>query len=117
MNRLRALLVLLLCLSLPGWAVAGQWQDAGCPHHGFGAAANQHLHHHGGGKGCADETQCQCAHHCAGGASLAAPGSGAMERLVFERPLLAVDRYAGLTAQAHTGFPFRPPIAAPAGAA
>lgn len=114
---MRALLVLLLCLSLPGWAVAGQWQDFDCPHHGFGAAAHAHMHHHDGGKACAYEPQCQCPHHCAGGAGPAAPGGGAIGRLALERPLLAADRYAGLTAQAHASFPFRPPIMAPAGAA
>jgi hypothetical protein len=114
-NRIRALLVLLLCLSLPGWAVAGQWQDIGCPHHGFGAAAQPH--HHDGGKGCAEQPQCRCSHHGAGGAGAVALGGGMAGPLVFAGPGLIASDYAGRPAQAHASFPFRPPIAAPAGAA
>ncbi|HZR37715.1 MAG TPA: hypothetical protein VFA75_20250 [Nevskia sp.] len=122
MKKLRALLVLLLCLALPWAALAGGMQNMQCRHHGMQhghggmTAALPAQHRQQADPDCGHAQKCECQHHCAGSAVAAFLAAGphlpAPAGAGFEP-----GRDLGLVAAAWASFPFRPPIAAPSGAA
>lgn len=117
MKKFRAIVALLLCLSLPWSALAGGLQDMQCSHHGAGAMSMMNMQQHHGDAGCEHMRKCECQHHCTGGSMAAMFVPIGTNLGAFDSPAFRSHRYAGLTAKAWPGLPFRPPIAAPAGAA
>lgn len=115
MKKLRAIVALLLCLSLPWSALASGVQDMQCRHHGVGAMSMQQHHH--ADAGCEHMQKCECQHHCTGGSMAVVFVPIGTNLPAFAAPGIRAHRYADLTAKASSGLPFRPPIAAPAGAA
>jgi hypothetical protein len=119
-KKLRAPLVLLLCLLLPWSAVASGMQNMRCHHHGthrdaVAMTAAMTMHHHAD-QGCEHMQKCECQHHCAGGVIAAFVPAGA-NLPVFAGSGFEPGGSPGPTVPAWVSFPFRPPIAAPAGAA
>ena len=109
MKHLRALCLLLLCLSLPASAAADYVAGLGCAHDGVGALTQ--VHHADGDCPCA--VKCSCQQHCAVGGGAALGPSLVLPAVRAESPQPAYSR----SAAAPRASPFRPPIAAPAGAA
>lgn len=125
MTRLRTILILLLCLTLPYSAVAGVLGQPHCRHDAAAPAGHggmQHQHgamQHGAAdpSGCDCAVKCDCQHHCAGiGAGAVLPviagvdlsDGGARVAAGFYQPFIPATLGRSL---------FRPPIAAPSGAA
>ena len=81
-------------------------------------AMHGHAHAHAAAdQGCDCEQKCQCPHHCAASASPAGLVSTGANLGQAMGAGFAANGYSGVTAAAYAAFPFRPPIAAPAGAA
>jgi hypothetical protein len=111
MKHLRAFCLLLLCLSLPASAAADYGAGLGCAHDGLGMLQS---HHADGDCPCA--VKCSCARHCAVGGS-AAPGSHAPALALPVIRAVTLPPMCGRAVAAPLASPFRPPIAAPLGAA
>ncbi|MBL6748871.1 MAG: hypothetical protein ISP90_00030 [Nevskia sp.] len=133
MKKLRAIVVLLFSISLPYSATATMLHDLRCHHDGLGAllegAANGHQHDHlamhehaaaqhaGSHQGCDCIVKCQCQHNCAGGGCGAALALTPWGVDVSSGGGFSIGSYDGLMADPQSSSPFRPPIAAPPGAA
>ncbi len=130
-KKLRAIIVLLLSLALPYAATANMLAGVGCHHDGLGSLAQEghdhaghgamHMHHgdhqKAAGGGCDCPVKCDCQHHCAGGACVAALGFTPAPVEFAGRDVTVVGAYSGVVLDPQLSFPFRPPIAAPPGAA
>ena len=124
MKRLRALLVLLLVIALPCSALADLRDNLQCHHDGLGILFEQQapaagLHHHApaADPDCDCAVKCDCQHHCASGGGTALLGLTAptISLTAGDQAAIAYDA-AGLSSM-RGGSRFRPPIAAPPGAA
>ena len=130
MKTLRTLLVLLLVVALPWSAGATMRENLHCHHDGLGAlidGAPQHdyaaMSHHGqstgqsADQGCDCEVKCQCQHHCASGTGIAGLGLIVPALSFASGAEIATVPYAAWIPSHLDASPFRPPIAAPPGAA
>jgi hypothetical protein len=125
-NTLRTLLVLLLVVALPWSAGATMRENLHCHHDGLGALIGvtpQHDHagmgHHGQNidQGCDCEVKCHCQHHCASGTGIAGLGLVTPTLSFASNTGAATAPYAAWIPSIQDASPFRPPIAAPPGAA
>jgi hypothetical protein len=139
MPKLRALLILLLCVALPYSATAAMLHGMACHHDGLGSVAETaqhehqpadeasehamhgHHHHHDtaasshasdGDHGCDCSVKCSCEHHCASGCSLASMAPLEGIRLFGSSNGHESVAYASLLSDMHSRMVFRPPIAA-----
>lgn len=126
MNTLRTLLVLLLLVALPWSASATMRENLHCHHDGLGALidnAPQHDHaamtHHAqnADQGCDCEVKCHCQHHCASGTGIVGLGLITPALSFASGAEAATAIYAAWIPSLLDASPFRPPIAAPPGAA
>jgi len=128
-KKLRAIFVLLLSLALPCAATANMLDGMRCHHDGLGALVQDehaghgamHMHHgdhqKAAGGGCDCPVKCSCQHHCAGGGCAAALGFTPIGVDFAGRSATIISAYRGVVSDPQLSFPFRPPIAAPRGAA
>jgi hypothetical protein len=121
---LRILLVLLLSAALPWSAGAAMLDDLQCPQHGPGGLAGGGMQHdhaamppHDVDPDCACAVKCRCQQHCAAVAA-AAVLPPPVRLLAFAYGSAAMPGgYAARLPDVRAGSVFRPPIAAPPGAA
>ena len=134
-KKLRALLILLLCVALPYSATATMLQGMQCHHDGLGGIAEVSLHEHGGHEmhehhhhdaaqndpdrskvsadhGCDCAVKCSCQHHCASSCSAVFTSTVDDEQVFASAVGPGSTAYTSHVADVHTRAVFRPPIAA-----